>query len=211
MKLKVCGMRSPENIAAVAMLAPDYMGFIFYERSKRFVGEEFNADALQAIAPNIKKVGVFVNATTEYVLDAAERFTLDAVQLHGDEEPSACADIKQHHPDLLLLKAFGVDDAFAFETLTAYQASCDLFLFDTKTDEFGGSGRHFNWQLLTAYPLAIPFFLSGGLGLDDIQNIKNLRDKLPYLAGVDLNSKVEVEPGLKSIELVKACIEALRI
>jgi len=200
MKVKICGLKYKENIEQIAALQFDYMGFIFYPKSKRFVGEYF---VMPEIDTKIKKVGVFVNADVNYVLEKVIKYNLAAVQLHGDESPEYCNEIKQKlNATVQIIKAFGVDENFNFETLKPYQKICNYFLFDTKTKEYGGSGHQFNWQVLKKYNNAIPYFLSGGIGLPEIEKIKNTSIKLNMYA-IDVNSKFETEPGLKDIELVK--------
>jgi phosphoribosylanthranilate isomerase len=194
MKLKVCGLRDSENIKQVAALQPDYMGFIFYERSKRYIGNDF---IMPFIPSEVKKVGVFVNADPDYVISKIEKYKLDYVQLHGDESAEYCASISNHAK---VIKAFGVDDNFNFKIVEPYKKQCDYFLFDTKTADYGGSGKHFNWNVLEKYDNQIPFFLSGGIGLEEIEKlrIKNLN-----IYAVDVNSKFELAPGIKDIERLK--------
>jgi len=204
MKIKVCGLKYKDNIEQIAALQFDYMGFIFYPKSKRFVGEDFE---MPVINKNVKKVGVFVNAEPDYILNKINKYNLDAIQLHGDETAGYCSTVKElllkneNTKNIELIKAFGVDESFDFEKLTPYCNSCDYFLFDTKTKEYGGSGNQFNWKILGNYTNAIPYFLSGGIGIEDIEKIKKGSIKLnPY--AIDVNSKFELEPGLKDIELV---------
>jgi len=196
MKLKVCGMRSPDNIASLSALAPDYMGFIFWEDSKRFV-----SDATPQLPHSIKKTGVFVDASAEYILDTIANHQLQALQLHGKESPDFCKKLKA--TGLEIIKAFPVGKSFEFSDLEAYESVCDYFLFDTKGELPGGNGTRFDWSILRDYPAAKPFFLSGGIGPEDqnaIASIINLN--LPIYA-VDINSKFEDQPALKNVELIK--------
>ena len=196
MKLKVCGMRSPDNIMALSQLAPDYMGFIFWEHSKRFV-----TSPTPELPASIKKTGVFVDATLTYILDIAKQHQLQALQLQGDESPDFCQ--KLQTTGLEVIKAFAVDAAFDFSVLEAYESVCDYFLLDSKGELPGGNGSRFNWSVLRGYPAAKPFFLSGGISPGDqgaIASIINLN--LPLYA-LDINSKFEREPGLKNIEIIK--------
>ncbi len=195
MKLKVCGLKFKENIIQVAALQPDYMGFIFYSQSKRFVGEDFQ---LPGISPEIKKVGVFVNATIEYINEKISKYKLDIIQLHGDETPDFCEELK---PLVKVMKAFGIEENFDFKVLELYKNSCDYFLFDTKTKEYGGSGKQFDWNILKNYNNVLPYFLSGGLDLENINNL--LTTSNIKLFAIDVNSKFEIEPGIKNIELLK--------
>ena len=206
MKIKICGMKYPENIAAIAALQPDMIGFIFYPKSKRYVGNNFSYNTLQHLSGNIKKIGVFVNETNESILEKYENYQLDFVQLHGDETPIQCQLLMEKK--ISVIKAFQVDDVFDFDTLKPYQNVCSYFLFDTKTDEYGGSGKSFDWQMLDRYRLNIPFILSGGIGLQNIDDALQLQH--PMLYGLDINSKLETEPGLKSLEACKTIIQKIR-
>lgn len=196
MKLKVCGMRTPENIAALSDLAPDYMGFIFWKLSKRFV-----SDPTPDLPASIKKTGVFVDATLTYILDIAKQHQLQAVQLHGEESPTFCQ--KLQTTGLEIIKAFAVDDTFDFSVLETYDSVCDYFLFDTKGPLPGGNGSRFDWLILCNYPLTKPFFLSGGIGPGDQGAIASIISlNLPVYA-IDINSKFEKQAGLKNIEIIK--------
>lgn len=193
MRIKVCGLKDPENIKQVAGLKPDYMGFIFYPASKRFVGSDFE---MPVVSPEIKKVGVFVNAKADYIIDTIDRYKLDMIQLHGDEKPDFC-EVMSHL--IKVTKAFGVNEVFDLKTVDAYENCCDYFLFDTKTSEYGGSGKQFDWEIIKKLHFDIPFFISGGIGIDDITKISDLRSQYSNLFAVDVNSKFEIEPGLKDI------------
>jgi len=203
MKIKVCGLKEPENILAVAGLNPDYVGFIRYAKSQRF-SEELPADILKQLTPDIIKTGVFVNESIDAINSLIKQYELGAVQLHGDETPKFCSEFKGK---VEVLKAFGVDENFDFEALNDYAHSVDYFLFDTKTAAHGGSGKSFNWALLDNYRLDIPFFLSGGLSLENLEEIKNI--KHPAFYGVDLNSRFETAPGLKDIDKLKQAFAML--
>jgi len=203
MKLKICGLKYKENIEQVAALQPDYIGFIFYPKSKRFLGEDF---VMPNISPNIKKVGVFVNATLEDIKEKVTTYKLDLVQLHGDESPEFCAQLK---PIVKVIKAFGIDNSFDFKILESYKNYCDYFLFDTKTNEYGGSGKQFDWSILKSYNNTVPFFLSGGLDLESINGLQLTTSNLQPFA-IDVNSKFEIEPGLKEIKKIKLLITSLR-
>ncbi|HTN21324.1 MAG TPA: phosphoribosylanthranilate isomerase [Pelobium sp.] len=206
LKIKVCGMKIPENMEAVSGLKPDFMGFIFYPPSKRFIGLDFEVNHLKAIDKNIIKTGVFVNATINEVVEFGKLYGMQAIQLHGSESPEFCQQVKAQ--GFFTIKAFGVDDTFDFTELNQYQAHVDLFLFDTKSDQYGGSGVTFNWQILEKYKLDTPFMLSGGISLDNLDEVLTL--KHPQFYGVDINSKFEIEPGLKDIEKLKKAFEKLK-
>jgi phosphoribosylanthranilate isomerase len=194
MKIKVCGLRDPDNIKAISALAPDYMGFIFHERSPRFV-DELSLEILEALPATINKTAVFVNENAETINKLIDKYNFDFIQLHGDESPDFCNSFRDK---AIVIKAFGVNDDFDFKQLVKYNKKVDLFLFDTKTDKHGGSGIIFDWSILDKYELDVPFFLSGGISLDNIEEVKYINH--PKLYGIDLNSKFEVSPGLKSIE-----------
>ena len=198
MKLKVCGMKYVDNIRQVAELKPDYLGFIFYERSKRnFEG------IIPEIPKGIKKTGVFVNEYLEILVSLAEEYKLEALQLHGDESVAYIQEIKKHLPKVEIIKVFGIKDTFDFSILEEYESVVDYFLFDTKGKERGGNGVVFDWTVLKDYPSTKPFFLSGGIGLEETVAVKEIsKTNLPIYA-IDVNSKFETKPGLKSIKELK--------
>ncbi len=191
-------MRDENNIRQVSSLQPDFMGFIFYPSSKRFVGGNFEPDVLPT-ADGIKKVGVFVDEELAYVKRVARKFDLDYLQLHGNESVQYCLNAKQSGAKII--KAFPVDARFDFKQVTSFEASADFFLFDTKTELPGGSGKKFNWEILSKYEGSTPFFLSGGIGPEDVDEVR--RVKHPQLYAIDLNSKFELSPGLKDVESLK--------
>lgn len=202
MNFKICGLKDPENIKQVAALKPDYMGFIFYPSSKRFVGEDF---IMPQFPSEIKKVGVFVNATATYIIDKIDQYKLDLIQLHGDEKPDFCEVFNHFIP---VIKAFGIHEQFDWTELSNYEQKCSYFLFDTKTDQYGGSGKQFEWNLLKNYKGICPFFLSGGIGLEEIEKLKI---EIPIAIGmknfvVDVNSKFEIEPGIKDVKKIEKVI-----
>lgn len=206
LKIKVCGMRDPENISGVAAALPDYLGFIFYPKSKRFVGFEPSPEMLAEIPASVKKVGVFVNESPEKILEISKKWNLDVVQLHGDESPGYCKQVQDS--GITVFKAFSVDESFAFAILNAWSGVCDYFLFDTKGLLPGGTGQKFNWQLLENYKLNVPFFLSGGISFDDLNTIREFSHQ--QLFGIDINSGFEIEPALKDVEKVRTFIEEIR-
>lgn len=202
-RIKVCGMKEPNNILAVAGYSPDYLGFIFYPSSKRFVGPDFAIPA--SLPESIKRVGVFVNETVENSLDLVARHRLDAVQLHGDELAVDCKKLKPH---VTVIKAFGVDESFDFAMTKSYVPFVDYFLFDTKSKEYGGTGRSFDWTVLSRYDQPVPFFLSGGLAPSNISAALALSH--PMLYAIDLNSGVEVSPGNKDLKKVEEAFQLIR-
>ncbi len=200
-KLKVCGMKLPSNVKEVAELGPDYMGFIFYVGSKRYPGR-LAAEVIRELPESIKKTGVFVNETVEEIAVKIVKYRLDAVQLHGNETPEMVKLLKMILPEeVQLIKAFGIDVSFDFSQLDAYASNVDFFLFDTKTPDHGGSGRRFEWELLQGYHLDKPYFLSGGVGLENVDDVLRITDQRLY--AVDVNSRFELEPGLKDITKLK--------
>ncbi|MBF9140434.1 phosphoribosylanthranilate isomerase [Hymenobacter properus] len=204
--VKVCGMRDADALTKVAALKPDFLGFIFAPASPRFVGAALVPEQLQALPPAIWKVGVFVNETTDHILQTAEHFGLAAVQLHGHETPAQCAALSE--AGLLVMKAFSVGEAVDFAALLPYVPHCDYFLFDAKGAAPGGNGLVFNWKLLQGYNLPVPYFLAGGLGLEHAAELAALR--LPGLAGVDLNSGFETAPGVKNATRLAQMLTQLR-
>ena len=205
--VKVCGMRDAAALAEVAALAPDFLGFIFAPKSPRFVGTALAPELVRALPPGIWKVGVFVNETTENILATAHRFGLAAVQLHGQETPAQCEELND--AGLLVMKAFSVGQAVDFAALLPYVPHCDFFLFDTKGAAPGGNGAIFDWNLLSAYNLPVPYFLAGGLGLEHADELAALR--LPGLVGVDLNSGFETAPGVKDAGRLGQMLAALSL
>ena len=195
MKLKVCGMQETENIAALASLQPDYMGFIFWEPSKRYC-----TTVPTDIPKHIKKVGVFVDETTKQIKEKVKLFGLDAVQLHGDESPRQCAALLNLCE---VIKAFRIGPDFDFKTLIPYQDHCTYFLFDTQGPLPGGNGTAFDWKILAGYTLDTPFFLSGGIGLGHVEAIAEIRKHNLPIHALDINSQFESKPGVKKIEKIE--------
>jgi len=196
MKLKVCGMKY--NPVGVEALAPDYMGFIFWEKSPRYL-----SSVIPSISRKIKRVGVFVNAGVEEILQKVTTYGLQLVQLHGQETPEMCLHLK--NLGIGVIKVFGVDDTFDFAVLEPYEDVCDFYLFDTKGKLPGGNGYVFDWEVLENYPSTKPFFLSGGIGLENIDEILTFlyRPESKYCHAIDINSRFEIKPGLKDIEKLK--------
>lgn len=191
-------MKHAANIAAVADLRPDYLGFIFYAKSPRFISE-VSSELIKYVPASIKTTGVFVNEELDVVKAYIIKYNLKAVQLHGNESVAFCKALKGTGAEVI--KAFGVDGHFDFDQLKAYEEVVDYFLFDTQTIAHGGSGRVFDWELLSNYQLKTPYFLSGGIDLQHVSAIKKIND--PRLYAIDVNSKFEIEPGLKEVEKLK--------
>ena len=191
-------MKYQDNIREVAALQPDYLGFIFHEKSQR----NFE-NTIPELPDSIKKVGVFVDEKIEFICGQLEKHKLDVIQLHGHESPEMCRLLKSTKAKVI--KVFSIKNEFDFSILSHYEEVSDYFLFDTKGKLPGGNGYTFNWDVLKDYSSTKPFFLSGGIGLDQIQNIKEFQ-KNPaskYCYAIDVNSKFEIEPGLKNIEELK--------
>jgi phosphoribosylanthranilate isomerase len=199
LKIKVCGMKYTANRGEVENLPVDFLGFIFYPKSKRFVGENTDPGLFHSTKT---KVAVFVDENAFEILGLTKNFGFGFVQLHGKENPKTCRLLKNQ--GLKVIKAFNLNEDFDFLSLEAYQKNVDFFLFDTKTDLPGGSGKKFNWEILEKYQGTVPFFLSGGIGPDDGEAIKKLDH--PQLFGIDLNSGFEEEPGVKNVGKLKEFI-----
>lgn len=200
MNLKVCGMKYADNIREVAKLSPDFIGFIFYPKSKRYVGGDF---VVPNIPSEIKRVGVFVNDSIENISDKVVKYKLDFVQLHGDESADFC---KMISDKTSVIKAFGIDDGFDFSSLKQYEKCCDYFLFDTKSNEYGGTGKEFDRSILWNYRLSKPYFLSGGVSVEEVRSQK---PEVRKAYAVDVNSKFETKPGFKDINKLKLLIDEL--
>lgn len=205
MIVKVCGMRDPENIMAVEQLEPDWMGFVFYPKSKRYVSDK-EEKTIQAIRQcKKKKIGVFVNAETDEILKKADVFQLNMLQLHGEEPVSQCRVLKEKH--FQVMKAFSIETVNDLRLVHEYKDVVDYFLFDTKCEGYGGSGKQFNWSVLDAYKENIPFLLSGGISLDSISDLQQFQHF--QMQGVDVNSGFEIAPALKDIQKLTAFIKKL--
>ena len=201
--VKVCGMREQQNILQLLELPIQYIGHIFYEKSPRFAADIPNLP----IISSIKKTGVFVNSDQQYILSKVRELSLDAIQLHGSESPELAVQLKES-TGLEIIKAFGVGENFDWSQLKPYLEKVDYFLFDSKSSAFGGTGQTFDWEKLREYPYDKPYFLSGGLSLDNLNEAIGFKDD--RLIGLDLNSKFEIEPGLKDIEKLKLALKIIR-
>jgi len=202
-KIKICGLKHPDNIREVMALQPDYIGFICYPGSKRFV-DKLNPNWVNGLK-GVKKTGVFVNADIHDVKAAIEQYGFQAIQLHGVETPAYCASLK--NPGVEIIKAFGVNEQFDWTTTNAYENVADYYLFDTKSDQHGGTGKRFNWALLEGYTGTKSFFLSGGISAENIANALQLSDDRLY--ALDLNSRFETTPGTKDIALLRNTLQTI--
>lgn len=199
-------MSVPLNVKEITETKPDFMGFIFYPGSQRYVGDEPDMALFLNVPPGIPKAGVFVNEDPDKINNLALRTGCEMIQLHGNESPDYCTYLKSS--GLSIIKAFNITEYFDFELLKPYIPACDYFLFDTKTGNFGGSGVKFNWAKLAGYNLDKPFFLSGGIGPEDAGLIKTLENRGFF--AVDVNSRFESAPGVKNVILVKTFIDEIK-
>lgn len=206
MIVKVCGMREADNIREVEAAGIDWMGFIFYPASKRYVS------AVPAYLPeHARRIGVFVHSEEEEILARVGAFGLGGVQLHGGETPEFCLRLrrllKERFPqkEIFLIKAFGLSSADDLQATSLY-GMCDYFLFDTSTTGYGGSGRRFDWKILEAYAAGVPFLLSGGIGPDNLSQLREFRH--PLWQGVDLNSCFEQGSALKDVGKLQRFLSA---
>ena len=205
MKLKVCGMTSFEQLQKLDQLGVDFAGLIFYENSKRFVGNKLNSRKSEIRNLQIKKVGVFVNAGIDQVGKEVKEYGLSYVQLHGDESVEFCIAVRNF---VSVIKAIRINEETDLKKeLTAFEEACDYLLFDTDSKQYGGGGKQFNWEKLKLSNITKPFFLSGGIGLEEVNKLKNFHH--PKLFAVDVNSRLEIEPGIKDMDMVKAFMNAL--
>ena len=206
MNLKVCGMTDFEQLKTLEELGIEFAGLIFYEGSKRFVSNKLEDQKSQIRNLQIKRVGVFVNARTEDIKEKVKEYGLSYVQLHGDESPEFCEEIKKFIP---VIKAVRInDETKLLNELRDYEEACDYFLFDTDSKHYGGTGKKFDWQILESVAIAKPFFLSGGIGLQDVTEI-NAFDH-PMFYAIDINSKFEISHGIKDLKQVEAFIQNLK-
>jgi len=208
MNIKVCGMREADNVSALCQLPIDYIGFIFFEKSPRFAENILIDETVESVPDTVKKTGVFVNADAFYISAMADKFKLDVLQLHGKEDPAFCKEIKQKL-GLPVVKAFGVDEQFDFSVLDEYENACDFFLFDTKSPKHGGTGEKFNWDILKKYQSEKPVFLSGGITADDYADVLKTAENLPVHA-IDINSRFEIAPALKDIDLIRKFVQRFK-
>ena len=208
MNIKVCGITEMKQLQQLDGLEIDFAGLIFYKDSPRYIGDKISKSELKKADLDTKKVGVFVNPSMIEVLDAIDEYGLDAVQLHGDESPEMCDDLSS---EVEVIKVFSIKDGDTnIDAMIAnYDAVCDYYLFDKATDySIGGTGQQFDWSILTKAKIEKPFFLSGGIGVEDAAKIKAF--KHPDFFGVDINSKFEKSPGVKDMGMVLQFRQAMK-
>ncbi len=192
-------MKYLENLHDVTAIMPDFVGFIFYPESQRYVVPDRREQLINIVPESIRRIGVFVNESIDKVESEADRLKLDFVQLHGSEIPDYCAALKS--AGFRIIKAFGIDENFDFSKTIPYKPHVDYFLFDSKTSKYGGSGKIFDWDTLNNYDQEVPFFLSGGF---DLEHLERIDDLMNYnIVAIDVNSRFETEPGLKDISKLK--------
>ena len=217
-------MRDADNIRAVAALDIDFLGFIFYPKSPRYAQKAVPETELMTntatasrrndmVMRKPQRVGVFVDETPQAIIAHIHNDQLDYVQLHGHELPEMIDHLKRavisdNHHSLKVIKAFSISKPDDLLQTKAYEGVADLFLFDTPTESYGGSGKKFDWQMLQAYDGHTPFLLSGGIGPEDIDRIRTFEH--PQCIGIDLNSRFETAPGIKDVEALRRFTENLR-
>lgn len=200
-------MKYPDNILEVGSLLPDYMGFIFWEKSARYFD-----GIIPELPKTVQKVGVFVNETPEVILAKTQKYDLQAIQLHGNESVEFCSELKKQLSNKIeIIKVFSADENFDFEEIKPFESVCHYFLFDTKGKLPGGNGTTFDWSILKKYPSKKPFFLSGGIGINELDAIEEIAKTNLPIYGVDVNSKFEIEPGLKNRTLFSNFIRKFEI
>ncbi|MFB2120647.1 phosphoribosylanthranilate isomerase [Parapedobacter sp. 2B3] len=202
-KIKICGLKQPDNIREVIALQPDYIGLIFYPGSRRFI-DQLDADWVMGLH-GTKKTGIFVDAAIHEVKTAIQRYGFQAVQLHGAEAPAYCATLADCGVEII--KAFGINERFDWTIVRGYETIVDYFLFDTQSTQHGGTGKRFDWTLLAGYTGNTPFFLSGGIGAENIADALRLDDSRLY--ALDLNSRFETAPGVKDIALLRNTLQTI--
>lgn len=202
MLIKVCGMGDAERMFQLAALNIQMLGFIFYPPSPRYVPGKIEAEQINRLPASIKKVGVFVNETPSVLRETALQYHLDTIQLHGNESPELCRMLRE--AGFSIIKAFNLNKNNNYK---AYAPFCDWFLFDTPSEKHGGTGEKFDWSMLKNYNEDLPFLLSGGIGPNDAAELKEIRH--PMMAGIDINSKFELSPGIKNIDAIRSLIQQL--
>ena len=223
MVIKVCGMRDAQNIREVSQLGVDMIGMIFYPKSPRYVEmQSSHAGIIPDYAKediNIKsskspaRVGVFVDDMVQNIVTRVVNYHLDYVQLHGNEPREMCENLRltldpDIRPGIKIIKAISVSDASDIQKYKEYVDAVDLFLFDTKCKTVGGSGQQFDWQVLEQYDGEVPFLLSGGIGPEDASRLHAFHH--PKCIGIDLNSRFEIEPGVKDVEKLKGFLNEIQ-
>jgi phosphoribosylanthranilate isomerase len=211
MKIKVCGITLPQQVAALDEMGIIFAGFIFYPKSPRFMGQKITAEKMKQIKGKIIKVGVFVNPTYEELMKTVDDYRLDMVQLHGDESPKFCDRIADY---ISVIKAFRMSDNDSIHHMTQpYADICDFFMFDTLGAGYGGTGKKFDWDVLQKSPPAKPYFLSGGIELSDENKLEEFvtTPAAEKLFAIDINTKFEIGPGVKDLNSIRTFAEGLGV
>lgn len=206
MQFKVCGITDIAQAQSLEAMGVQYIGFIFYPASKRYALEKINLNDLANFKPMVaKKVGVFVNVPLDELLLIVQQGGLDMVQLHGDESPEYCALVRAQVTTVKVFRVGAAVPAFA-----EFEQAVDYFLFDTDSTLYGGTGQHFNWELIKGSNIPKPYFLSGGIGPNDVQGIQVMQQTKAgkTLLALDINSQFELAPGIKNLEKIKTFIHA---
>jgi len=209
MRVKVCGMTQMDQVNELKNIGVNFAGFIFYPKSARYVLRHLTTSQIRK-ENNINKVGIFVNDSKEHVLQMVDECRLHMVQLHGDESPKFCEQIADY---ISVVKAFRLSDNDNIEWMVRpYRDVCDMFLFDTEGAGYGGTGKKFDWNMLSGTDIAKPFFLSGGIQPEDAGKLKafSKENVAKDLFAIDINSKFEVNPGIKDMEKVGNFVAELR-
>ncbi|MCQ2228512.1 MAG: phosphoribosylanthranilate isomerase [Bacteroidales bacterium] len=201
--IKICGMTDIDNISKILFLEPDFLGFIFYPKSPRYVVGKLKPEMLSIIPESVKRVGVFVNSSEAEMRQTASTYGLKVIQLHGEEKPTVCKRLREEGFEVI--KAFSIESEQDFEKVWEYTEHVDYFLFDTKTPGYGGSGQEFDWQLILRQPIRKPWFLSGGISNDNIAAAAQTG-----AAVLDLNSKFETAPGMKDYDKLSDALSSIR-
>lgn len=209
MHIKVCGITSVDQLKSLQEIGVDYAGIIFYERSQRFIGKhQLKPSMISSTGLTINRIGVFVNEVEDKILEAVDLWGLTMVQLHGEESPAFCEKISNH---VKTIKAFRVSEMESLSyKVSAYQDAVEYFLFDAMGEQYGGTGKQFNWELIKAADISKPFFLSGGIGPDDASSVLALGASDSFCYAVDVNSRFEIEPGIKNMALVKQFVDRIK-
>ena len=209
MIIKVCGLREPDNIREVAAIQGiDLIGLIFYERSPRYIDSKETVATIVSLK-RMKIVGVFVNETSDEVIRKCADYQLSHIQLHGNETPEYLNLLRKRIPsNTKIIKAFSIHSTEDLKITKEYNGLCEYFLFDTATSGYGGSGQSFDWSILLNYKGLTPFLLSGGIGPDSVGSLLNFQHQM--LAGLDLNSRFELLPGLKNISLLSEFVQKIK-
>ncbi len=205
LKLKVCGLTQKSNLESVVASGVDFAGLIFYQKSPRYMADKLLSADLDAYREHVSFVGVFVNETLEVLIELSRQFQLNIIQLHGIESPEYCQNVQEQ--GFQVMKVFGVGESFDFSSLKPYLPVVDYFLFDTKSPQYGGTGVSFQWSVLKDYPYDKPFWVGGGVSVENLPSLLSLH--LPHLYAVDMNSALEISPGLKDISKVKASVKIM--